>query len=68
MNILTHVRRLFNPHIDYQGNERLSGYIRDVNVMPCPVCKTTGRVGYDWCSYCGGYGDVDRTSDVRAPN
>jgi LSD1 subclass zinc finger protein len=31
-------------NIDYQGNERCSGYIRGVTSIHCPECKTTGLI------------------------
>lgn len=63
------------PHnYDYQGNERLPGYVRGVNSVRCRRCNTTGIdpiendpsnvcgnfVGTDVpvCRSCGGYGCI----------
>lgn len=48
-------------NFDYQGNERLPGYVRGVTNVRCGKCNTTGKGGgrnAPWCDDCGGYGCV----------
>lgn len=48
-------------NFDYQGNERLLGYVRGVTHVRCRRCNTTGLGNgrnAPWCDDCGGYGDV----------